>query len=470
MKYSLEVKNFGKIKDAKVNLSSFTVIAGTNSSGKSFLSRALYSFFSTINKNYVSVEYLRLLKPLKNLLRFGFNSVRDPSFKVINVYNELIKNIIQIEEILTNFDKLPFEEQNSYNFILSDKFTVVDGLMNELKKELNGKKKYEDFSERLDASSRQLKQLKDTLKDSTKFLVDKLSYEFKKNLKENFQVASLADLKTYNSKSENSSFHIDGLGDIQINNESVTFQLNLNGINDFQSLYNVVFVESPIYWKLRKPLLEIRQKASANSIFSFLRDDSELSGIPKYFYDLIDLLDQDIKRDAVNNDFVDNLLDKINSELLGELIWTDSGEIYFKDKNCSKNINLNLTATGVTNLGIIGLLLKRNIISKGSYVFIDEPEVNLHPAWQKIMIETLYELSKNGINVVIATHSIDMIKYIENIMDGLSENEILNHFAINRLSNNGVSISDHLNPIESLCQIKDDLGESFMNMTFESGW
>ena len=470
MKFSIEVKNFGKIKDAKVNLSSFTVIAGTNSSGKSFLSRALYSFFSTINKNYVSVEYLRLFKPIKNLIRFGYMSVRDPSFKVIDIYNQLIKNIVQIEDILINFDKLPFEEQNSYNFILSDKFMIVDELMIELKKELKGKKKYEDFNERLDATSRHLKQLKDTLKDTTKFLVEKLSYEFNKNLKENFQVASLADLKTYNTKIENSSFHIDGLGDIQINNDSVTFQLEINGVNNFQSLYNVVFVESPIYWKLRKPLLEIRKKTSANSVFSFLRDDSELSGIPKYFFDLIDLLDQDIKSDAVSNDFVNNILDKINSELLGELIWTDSGEIYFKDKNCSKNISLNLTATGVTNLGIIGLLLKRNIISRGSYVFIDEPEVNLHPAWQRIMIETLYELSKNGINVVIATHSVDMIKYIENIMLDLNEDEILDHFAINRLSTHGVSISNDLSPIESLAQIKDDLGESFINMTFESGW
>ncbi|MBW4072559.1 AAA family ATPase, partial [Acinetobacter baumannii] len=56
MKFQVEVKNFGKIRDARVNLAPFTVISGTNSSGKSFLSKALYTFFSTINKDYVTIE------------------------------------------------------------------------------------------------------------------------------------------------------------------------------------------------------------------------------------------------------------------------------------------------------------------------------------------------------------------------------------------------------------------------------
>ncbi|EMU00282.1 hypothetical protein ABNIH7_12955 [Acinetobacter baumannii ABNIH7] len=103
-------------------------------------------------------------------------------------------------------------------------------------------------------------------------------------------------------------------------------------------------------------------------------------------------------------------------------------------------------------------------------MFIDEPEVNLHPAWQKIMVESLYELSKNGINVVIATHSIDMIKYIENIMYELDDEQVKSHFAINRLSNDGVSITEKLSPKESLLRIKDDLGESFYNMVLETGW
>ncbi|TOH73957.1 ABC transporter, partial [Vibrio parahaemolyticus] len=121
------------------------------------------------------------------------------------------------------------------------------------------------------------------------------------------------------------------------------------------------------------------------------------------------------------------------------------------------------------NLGLIGLLLKRNVIAKGSFVFVDEPEVNLHPAWQKVMIETLYQLSLVGINVVIASHSIDMMKYIENIMDKYDESELLEHFAINRLSTDGISINNEP-PRQSMAKIKEDLGSPFYEMMLDSGW
>ena len=63
-----------------------------------------------------------------------------------------------------------------------------------------------------------------------------------------------------------------------------------------------------------------------------------------------------------------------------------------------------------------------------------------------------------------------MIKYIENIMLDLSDEEVSNHFAVNRLSNEGISISENLDPKQSLFKIKDDLGESFYNMVLEQGW
>ena len=116
------------------------------------------------------------------------------------------------------------------------------------------------------------------------------------------------------------------------------------------------------------------------------------------------------------------------------------------------------------------MLLNKNVISKGSFVFVDEPEVNLHPAWQKIMIEVLYKLSKEGVNVVIASHSIDMMKYIENIMNNLDDEEVEEHFAINRLSQDGISNNLEITPKESMSKIKEDLGNPFYEMSLEEGW
>lgn len=472
MKFSVEVKNFGKIKDARINLAPFSVIAGTNSSGKSFLTRALYSFFSTINKDYVTLEAKELFSNVMALSNYGYFSIKDPSSRVSQIYQEFHTYLKDLEDSIdVEFADCTFLEQHARSLIIEGKIILAEKSIQELQDEIRDKKKYDEFQKRLSVCARQLKTLKNGITDPREILSRKLSGEFRNALKENFQVSTLNELKSFSAESEDLIlFNFDELGNITIENENIDFSLNPNSISQFQSLYNVVFVESPIYWKLRKPLLEIKNKNNKHSLWNLSKERSPLSGVPKFFYDLMELLNKNIKTNSEKNHFLDEILLNINKEISGELDISDSGEIYFKDIFSSKNISLNVTATGVTNLGIIGLLLKKNVIAKGSFVFIDEPEVNLHPAWQKIMIETLYELSKNGINVVIATHSIDMIKYIENIMHDLLDEEVVNHFAVNRLSSNGISISENLDPKDSLLKIKDDLGESFYNMVLEQGW
>ena len=105
---------------------------------------------------------------------------------------------------------------------------------------------------------------------------------------------------------------------------------------------------------------------------------------------------------------------------------------------------------------------------KGSFLFIDEPEVHLHPMWQKTLIETLYELSKNGVNIVIASHSIDIMKCIENIMERLPDNELSEHFGINQLNINGESVESSKNNLRQLSSIKVDLGEAFYEMFMDN--
>lgn len=470
MELTVNVKNFGRIKDAKIRLAPFSVVAGSNSSGKSFLTRALYSVFSTINKDYITQEARQLLTPVIHLLRYGYVSINSPSQKTNQLYFDLIDIVELIDEsISSTLEGCTLLEQHTTSLILEDKIKSAEDISELLLKEIANKKKYSGFEKRLRVLSRNLKFLKSTIKNPVDVLARRLSTEFSNSLKENFQVTTLSELRSHSAeKSETIRLEFDELGEILIDKEHINFSLNQHSIAQFQQLRNVVFVESPIYWKLRKPLLDVRLKQK-NSLFNFKKDDQVLLGVPKFFYDLMDLLDLNLKLENSENSFQE-ILNKLNRTLSGEIEISDSGDLFFKDEKTSKSINLNITATGVTNLGVIGLLLKKNVISKGSFVFIDEPEVNLHPAWQKIMIEILYDLSRMGINVVVATHSIDMIRYIENIMDELTEEQVNDHFAINRLSNDGISLNEYSEPKKSLYEIKNDLGDSYYNMVMESGW
>ncbi|PKF60649.1 hypothetical protein CW745_14050 [Psychromonas sp. psych-6C06] len=470
MNFDFEIRNLGKVKHAKLKIAPFTVIAGANSSGKSFISRALYSFFNTINKDHVTLSAMNSMLNIQTLLRSAYNSTSVPSNTVNDLFNELMTHIATLENVISKeFGECTFLEQHARTLILDEYILNTEYVMGLLLDEIANKKKYNNFHERLSAANNQLKKLKTNIKNPSTTLSEKVEQGFNDALKENFQIPNLSDLKSFDASAEEPiSFNLGPLGEISIVKESINFKLNAESISEFQSLYNVVFIESPIYWKLRKPLINA-QKSPLN-IFRRLNKRVEgLSGVPQYFYDLIELVDGNIKSTAANEQ-LDNLEKNINQTLGGNIELSDSGDISFKDSSTSKNISINLTATGVTNLGIIGLLLKRNVIAKGSFVFVDEPEVNLHPAWQKVMIETLYKLSKSGINVVIASHSIDMMKYVENIMDELSEEEIEQQFAINRLSQSGISTSSEISQRKSIAEIKNDLGASFIDMTLESGW
>lgn len=195
-----------------------------------------------------------------------------------------------------------------------------------------------------------------------------------------------------------------------------------------------------------------------------LRQTDYLSGVPKHFYDLVDLLKNKIK----SSDSISFEQGAIKKEIGGEIIISKSGDLYFKEEGYAKNINLHSTALGITNLGIILLLIERGILANGSYIFVDEPEVHLHPAWQKIMINTLFELSKKGINIVIASHSIDMMKCIQNIMEKEESLILEDHFGINQLSAKGESINISDDVFKRISSIKNDLGKSFYDMFLDS--
>lgn len=471
MKFDFEIKNLGKIKHAKLKLAPFTVIAGLNSSGKSFISRALYSFFSTINKDHVTADAVSSIERCKALLRGAYNSCYEPSNAVSGYFIELNENLHFLENAIhQELGECTYIEQHTRSVLLDDHISHVESIIQELNIEIDNKKKYVELKERLALVNRTIKQMRLSVKNPSRILSDKFGIGFNEALKENFQVPNLLDLKCFSaSQDEPISFNFGSLGDISILREDISFKLTTSGIDEFQSLYNVVFIESPIYWKLRKPLSRVNNSLRPARFFRTAhRESYGLSGVPKYFYDLIELVDENIKSNSRSENLA-NIESKLFSELGGELDITESGDIFFNDAVHSQNININLTATGTTNLGIIGLLLKKNVIAKGSFVFVDEPEVNLHPAWQKLMIEALYELSKNGINVVIASHSLDMMKYIENIMDSCTESELDNHFAINRLSPDGTSINE-CSVRESMSKIKVDLGLPFYNMMLENDW
>ena len=76
------------------------------------------------------------------------------------------------------------------------------------------------------------------------------------------------------------------------------------------------------------------------------------------------------------------------------------------------------TASGVKQIGILQLLLANRKLKPGSFLIIDEPEVNLHPEWQFKFAEILVLLVKElNITIYVNTHSPMFIEAIEVFSD-----------------------------------------------------
>ncbi len=463
MRFDIEVKNFGKISDATIKVRPFTVIAGKNATGKSFITKSLYSFFSMINTDHVSQKAYDYIRELKSVSEYLEEQTPRLSKKETQLFKQLTERITELEEhVDQTFGSNTFSTQLLKSHMLKEPVADLKKSFDELLSEVSPKQKYISNAEYFDYLRVYIDKFNQLLSSPTDCMVQGISDSLTMALKENFQVSSLSELHNFNSTEAIIHFDFDSLGEVEIIEENLVFSLERESIDAIQLLHNVVYLESPVYWKMKRALENEKYRSKMFAQRRLGNKDNVLTGVPKHFYDLVELLSVQTIAPSIE------LYTNLNKAVGGEIVLSKSGELSYSEKGSEFSVNLHNTALGVANLGIISLLLKKGILSKGSFLFIDEPEVHLHPSWQKVMTDTLYELSKAGVNVVIASHSIDMLKCIENIMKTLPDDELQNHFGINQLNLLGESIQNDDFPLQQIAGIKADLGESFYEMMMDN--
>jgi len=102
---------------------------------------------------------------------------------------------------------------------------------------------------------------------------------------------------------------------------------------------------------------------------------------------------------------------RINRIIGGQFQKDERGE-YFFNKN-DQRIELINTATGIKSFGILQILSQNNYLNDKTVLVLDEPEVHLHPKWQLKMAKIIVELVKNGVKIVVNSHSPYMIEALQ---------------------------------------------------------
>ena len=108
---------------------------------------------------------------------------------------------------------------------------------------------------------------------------------------------------------------------------------------------------------------------------------------------------------------------------IGGRVKVDDDEFFLKME--IGELEFTLLAEGMRKLALLWLLIRNGTLPPGSILFWDEPEANLNPKLLTVVIDTLLQLQRSGVQILIATHEYAVLKELELLM--LEDDEVCFH-------------------------------------------
>lgn len=365
----IQIKNIGKIKHAELCIPSIAVIAGENNTGKSTISKSIYSFFhgtKDLEEAHLHEQFESVSPEYDRLKNYFFH-------KQTTFEEELfIAHFERLEIALANQDRLEMVTQME---LLKDKIDGSHLLENEKKSALY---ELDNFMTKLSVdvgtSSYKLRYLEQVFKS-----------EF-----------SNAVCSTYLKK---------GSGEFSLGNNRLLFQQNKLDINEtnvehFKNL-GAIYIDNPFV------VDELFSFVSRRSLVSQLAIDHNT-----YLQKL--LLNTLNERNVFDAYVHAHQFHTIFEEVLDGFVKTDSKELQFEERKTGTVYPLKNLATGMKAFLVLQLLIESGELQKNDILILDEPEVNLHPKWQLKYAELIILLSiRFRLKVLVTSHSPYFIEAIE---------------------------------------------------------
>ena len=129
-------------------------------------------------------------------------------------------------------------------------------------------------------------------------------------------------------------------------------------------------------------------------------------GFDDTYYDLIKSLEKNPTKGKIAVNFL-KAFEDLKKITKGDLEYNHGKWSY---KELKEVHNIYIVAEGFKKIAILERLIRNRTLNKGSILFIDEPEVYLHPQAEIIFVELLFKLAKQGVQIILTTHSYFVIK------------------------------------------------------------
>ncbi len=233
---------------------------------------------------------------------------------------------------------------------------------------------------------------------------------------------------------------------VEINKNKIEFKENtlyLNIINFESDIENVIFIETPLILEFEKFL------------------PNNIASMPYH----IDSLTQILRKESFaftnleEEEFINKFNEKVNYIINGSIQKEQSNFIY-KNQD-GKIFNIVNTSSGVKSIGLLQYLVNNKILKKGSTLYWEEPEVHLHPEWQRKIAELFLFMIDEGIKIVISTHS----AILTNSLNILSKNK--EKISFNLLKREDNKVKNIVLNNNNWYLIQDELLETLEELSWE---
>ena len=458
----LKIKSAGPINEANIEIKKINIVGGVNGSGKTTVAKLLYCFFKVLSDKKTHPFYKQFVDRV-NSLNESFNSLGIEDVKDDFKYDDPYENVLSEFKLVKGL----FIKNKLYNDFFPQELSYEEG--------------YELFFGEFDSLINILEGKTDNL--NLKILQSLMHDEFIINLFESHVDSAIGDFNLknnnlYNSQSESIDFEMGPFKFISNNlNDSIlecdeqipdVFYIDTSSIFDLSrpnfTQEHILHLrdtldEEPEWWK------EIKNYVSENFLENLIFDKSILE-------DDDDRLPNDFKkklRGMLNNpehnlsEENKEILSKIENIIHGRYLTRDTSYCFTKEKGSEiiSTAYLNNTPSGIKQIGIIQLLLSKGKLKNGSYIIIDEPEVNLHPDWQFKLAEILVLLVKElNVTLYINSHSPIFIESMDAFIEFYDMGYEVNYYLSEESE---IYDSYNFNKINSdeLYKIYDNLGNAY---------
>ena len=369
-------KNFGPIKKGEIGLEKkLTILCGPNNSGKTYISTLLYALFrNTIHPNN-DYELFKLDKNqiisthdgLELNIILNLNDIyRERKKKILDILSDLVKGMIPMA---LGSDNLAFNEAE-FEFVIDDDSEYLNDIY---EIPFGGNYLYNEFPG-----------------IRTNFLKPEKDYTII------FKISKLSN----------------GTDD--------------NILKDCVKIINNIILQNFLFRLLsgyKKGVFYLPAERLTIDLFiyhimtSLLSNNKDIPLYKSYSFSssIVDLIQirQSLAFGRKKYSKFNNLANEIESFLGGNIVISDDGEILYEVNE--KAIGMNMTSTSVRSLSLL-ITYFRYFANDGDLVFVDEPELGLHPDLQRKIAILIAKIVKQGFKVVISTHSEFIIKEFNNLI------------------------------------------------------